>query len=189
MNCPAFVSRPLYVVLAALSLGACAPDNNGSGSGPDAAGGAAGADPTGSWTIERIGDRPVVDDSPASMTFATDGTVAGNGSCNQFTGGYELNGDRISLGPLAATSRMCASEALNEQEIRLFKALGEVARLRIDDDMPILLDAGGDTLEVRLSVARPPSPFPQDRRPDEALDDLLSVGGRPTRRRILLRRL
>ena len=146
---PAFLPRQLFVALVAVSLGACAPDSTGSGNTPDAAGA---ADPTGSWTIERIGDRPVVDESPASMTFATDGTVAGNGSCNRFTGGYELNGDRISLGPLAATSRMCAAEALNEQEVRLFKALGEVAGLRIEENVLVLVDAGGEPL-VRASRA------------------------------------
>ena len=86
------------------------------------------------------------------MTFATDGTVAGNGSCNRFTGGYEINGDRISMGPLAATSRMCAAEALNEQETRLFRALGEVAGIRIEGNVLILVDSSGDPL-VRASRA------------------------------------
>jgi heat shock protein HslJ len=146
MNRPAFALRRLFLVVAAFALGACAPDNADSGASGGPSADTAATDPIGSWTIDQIGGRPVVDDSPASLTFATDGTVAGNGSCNQFTGGYELNGDRMSLGPLAATSRMCASEALNDQEIRLFEALGEVVRLRIDGDVLTLVDAGGDTL-------------------------------------------
>ncbi len=150
MTRPVAVARRLFIALGALALAACAPDDAGTGDAEGPGGAVSVPDPAGSWTIQQIGDRPVVDGSPASMAFAEDGTVAGNGSCNQFTGGYEINGDRLSLGPLAATSRLCSEEAMNDQEMRLFKALGEVAGFRIEENQLVLLDSAGESL-VRAS--------------------------------------
>ena len=41
----------------------------------------------GAWTVEYIGERPVIDNSPATIEFAEEGRVGGNASCNRFVGG------------------------------------------------------------------------------------------------------
>ena len=40
----------------------------------------------GAWTVEYIGERPVIDNSPAFIEFAEEGRAGGNASCNRFTG-------------------------------------------------------------------------------------------------------
>ncbi len=42
-----------------------------------------------------------------TATFNPDGTVNGSGGCNNYTGGYTLAGDQISVGPLASTMMFC----------------------------------------------------------------------------------
>ncbi len=138
--------RSIVFALSLLTLAGCAPDT----AETDAPAGTEAIDPTGSWTIEAIGDRPVIDKSPTAITFTTDGTVAGNAGCNQFTGGFELTGTRLSMGPLAVTQRMCAVEALMEQEGRFLKALENVDGVSMDNGMLVLTDAAGETL-VRAS--------------------------------------
>lgn len=39
---------------------------------------------SGIWYIEYIGDRPVIDRSPARIQFTEDGAINGNASCNRF---------------------------------------------------------------------------------------------------------
>ncbi len=140
------MARSLVFAISLMTLAACAPDaaDTGTPATTDA------IDPTGSWTIEAIGDRPVIDKSPTAMTFTTDGTVAGNAGCNQFTGGFELSGTRLSMGPLAVTQRMCAVEALMEQEGRFLKALQQVDGVSMDNGLLVMTDASGETL-VRAS--------------------------------------
>lgn len=138
--------RSIALAISLLTLAACAPDT----ADTDKPAATDAIDPTGSWTIEVIGDRPVIDRSPTAITFTADGTVAGNAGCNQFTGGFELTGMRLSMGPLAATQRMCAVEALMEQEGRFLKALERVDGVSMENGILVLTDATGETL-IRAS--------------------------------------
>jgi len=58
-----------------------------------------------------------------TATFAAD-HVSGDGGCNAFSGPYETTGSAITIGPLAATTRLCGDEALDTQEARYLAALG-----------------------------------------------------------------
>lgn len=103
----------------------------------------------GEFTVERIEDRPVLDRSPASLTFDADGRVHGLASINRFTGTWTLDGDALTLSPLA-TTRMAGAPALMEQEQRLLDALGRVGRADLSDGMLVLSSAEGVEL-VRAS--------------------------------------
>ena len=100
----------------------------------------------GSWTFERVRDRPVVDRSPAHILFGAEGRVAGSASCNRMTGSYTVDGETLALSPMAVTRRMCAVEALMEQEARVLAALGEVAGWRIEQGLLVLVDEEGGEL-------------------------------------------
>lgn len=41
------------------------------------------------------------------VQFKNETELNGNGGCNRFGGSYELNGDRLIVGPLAMTKRAC----------------------------------------------------------------------------------
>ena len=61
--------------------------------------------------------------------------VSGSAGCNNFTSTYRLEGDKLSIGPAAATRRMCASpEGIMEQEQRFLNALETVATARLEGD-------------------------------------------------------
>jgi heat shock protein HslJ len=73
--------------------------------------------------------------------------VTGFSGCNEFTGGYELKGDALSFGPLAATRRFCAGAA-GDIEQAFLGALGKVSGWRLDRQMLLLLC--GDRVLARL---------------------------------------
>ncbi|MFL5709357.1 MAG: META domain-containing protein [Chloroflexota bacterium] len=61
----------------------------------------------------------------ASATFA-DATVSGNAGCNDYTGGYTVDGDKLTIGPLASTRKACGP-AQSALETVFLTALGRVA--------------------------------------------------------------
>ena len=114
------------------------------GSAPDAIGSAA-ADLTGTWSVEYIDARPVIDFSPASITFGVDGRISGNASCNRFSGGYVVSGRSLTIGPLGVTRKACV-EALMDQEQRFLNTIEQVVAWDIGNAMLSLRDANGKTI-------------------------------------------
>jgi heat shock protein HslJ len=107
------------------------------------------ADLIGGWAVEYIGERPVIDNSPAYMEFNEEGRVAGNSSCNQFTGTYVMSGDSLVFSKLASTKKMCPP-ALMEQETSFLTALEGVAKVRFEKGLLMLLDSN-DKMLVKAS--------------------------------------
>jgi heat shock protein HslJ len=61
----------------------------------------------------------------ASATFAA-GTISGNAGCNDYTGTYTVDGDKLTIGPLATTKKGCGP-AQTALETAYLAALGRVA--------------------------------------------------------------
>lgn len=108
----------------------------------------------GPWFVEYIGDRPVIDRSPANFLFDENGQVTGSASCNSFTGSYETSGDSLKFGLLATTRRACI-EALDEQEQRFLATVPNVAQWAVEYGLLVLSDAKGQEL---FRAARHSSP-------------------------------
>lgn len=91
------------------------------------------------WTVTgynngRGGVVSVIIGTELTMSFA-DGTVGGSAGCNQYSGPYELNGDQISVGPLANTERACSEpEGIMQQESEFLAALQSAATYTVDGD-------------------------------------------------------
>jgi putative lipoprotein len=83
------------------------------------------------------------------LQFVSATEVAGFGGCNSFTGRADLSGGKVRLGPLAATQRACAPQAMAE-EAMFFGALGRARSAREENGQLILLDEAGKPL-VRFS--------------------------------------
>ena len=49
----------------------------------------------GAWIMTGINGKPIIAGSTPSLNFEDDGKVNGNGSCNQFFGGYHFTGRRF----------------------------------------------------------------------------------------------
>jgi heat shock protein HslJ len=53
------------------------------------------------------------DDTSLYVQFEADGKLGGFAGCNRFFGSYELSGSTISIGPLGATRKGCASPIMS----------------------------------------------------------------------------
>jgi heat shock protein HslJ len=96
----------------------------------------------GAWTVEYIGERPVIDNSPAYIEFAEEGRAGGISSCNWFTGAYVHSGSSLTFSNMAFTKKMCFP-ALMEQEARFLAALERVAKVQMQNGLLVLLDVEG----------------------------------------------
>ena len=93
----------------------------------------------------------------AGQTLAfEDGRVHGSGGVNRFAGEYALDGDRLSLGPLAAT-RMAGPPEANQAELEFFAALERAVLLTVADGVLALADADGAEL-LRFVPGTPTEP-------------------------------
>ena len=80
-------------------------------------------------------------DTTVDAMFA-DGTVSGTGGCNQYNGSYELDGDKLSVGPLAGTMMAC-EQAIMDQETAYMAALQSASSYEIDGNMLTIKDSPG----------------------------------------------
>ena len=78
----------------------------------------------------------------ASATFA-DGVVSGNAGCNDYTGGYTVDGDKLTIGPLAVTRKACGP-AETAVETVFLTTLGRVATYTVS----------GGSLELKTADAK-----------------------------------
>ena len=127
------------------------------------------------WVLVAYGEaaNPTVVEEGATTTalFGADGSVSGSGGCNQYSGSYELNGDQISFGPIAAT--MMACDKGMDTETAYFAALDKAERVEFTPEgrLNIFYESGAnklvfikgqtplaDTLWVLLSYGDPNNP-------------------------------
>ena len=68
-----------------------------------------------------------------TASFGTDGNLTGNAGCNNYNGTYTVNGNQITIGPLASTRKMCNDPAgIMDQETQYLAALGTAATYQIE---------------------------------------------------------
>ncbi|VXC41378.1 META domain-containing protein [Pseudomonas sp. 8Z] len=80
-----------------------------------------------SYDVEWIGERPLIDNSHLSITFAADGRAHGNTGCNHWFANYTLEKQTIRFETPGSTRKQCAP-ALMEQEKRFLDAITQVQR-------------------------------------------------------------
>lgn len=98
----------------------------------------------GTWNIEVVANKPVIDYSPAQLIFAEEGSLSGNNSCNNFFGSYSIYGDNVRLIPAGNTMKACV-DALMGQEQRVMTAMPEVTKASLVKGKLLLKDAMGNT--------------------------------------------
>lgn len=107
------------------------------------------------WSCEAMFEREVRGEAPMTLEFLADGTVKGNGGCNDFSGQYTLDGDSLSFGPFVSTKKACGP-ATDEQEYAFMTFLPRISRVEVDDDelhlfseetpLPMAFSSGGGGL-------------------------------------------
>ncbi len=104
----------------------------------------------GTWLVEDIQSRGVMDYLQTTLQVSNGGGVSGFGGCNRYFGDAEIDGEEIRFGALGST-RMACPEAVMDQESRFFAALELVRRWRVEPTGLLhLLDSEGATI-IRLS--------------------------------------
>jgi heat shock protein HslJ len=101
----------------------------------------------GPWNITHVnngqqGVTSIPSGVSASISFLPDNTVQGNGGCNDFSGGYTVEGDNITIGPLMGTLKACGEPA-DTFERQLMAALGNSTKWSVSAGTLDLRDAGG----------------------------------------------
>lgn len=105
------------------------------------------------WRLSHLGDQPVLAHPPATLLFGTDGRLSGHSACNRFTGSYQLEGDRLSVGPVAATRIGCPGP-IGQQESHYLQAL-QGARQVQQQDGALLIRGASEVPVLRFLPARP----------------------------------
>lgn len=102
-----------------------------------------------SWQVTGINNgreavASVLGGTQVTLHFGPDARVTGSGGCNRYTGAYQVEAARLSIGQVAATRMACAvPEGAMAQEQQFLAALATVASLRIEGDRLELRTAAG----------------------------------------------
>ena len=86
----------------------------------------------------------VVIGSQLTADFSVNGQLSGSAGCNNYTAGYKVTGESITIGPAASTRKACADPAgVMEQEAQFLEALESAATYRIEGSQLELRTADG----------------------------------------------
>lgn len=85
------------------------------------------------WYCQMLFAREVAEDSTLTIEFLADGKVKGSGGCNNFSGPYTLDGEKLRIGPLLSTKKSCGP-SLDEQEFTYQSFLSRIQTVKVDDD-------------------------------------------------------
>jgi heat shock protein HslJ len=102
------------------------------------------------WRLIRLNDKPIVvapqQHEPTLIFDRQSQRVSGSGSCNQVTGGYELNGDELTFNHMAST-RMACPQGM-DTEAAFLQVLTKVNKWRIVGRDLELFDANGKSVAL-----------------------------------------
>ncbi len=100
----------------------------------------------------------VLADTEITATFAQDGRLMGTAGCNSYATSYQVSGNQITFGPVAATMMMCgAPEGIMEQEGAYLAALEAATTYQIEGNQLSLANSAGET--VLTYMVREPTPL------------------------------
>ncbi|SDT02790.1 Heat shock protein HslJ [Halopseudomonas xinjiangensis] len=99
------------------------------------------------WQVEHIDGEPILEQTAITLEFRSDNRLVGVGSCNNFTGEYQLGEEGLTFSQALTTMKACAPEIL-EQERRFLRSLEGIGWFDLDRDGELLLQ-GDDNRSIR----------------------------------------
>jgi heat shock protein HslJ len=84
----------------------------------------------------------VLNGTTVTAIFGADGSLSGNGGCNSYNSTYKVDGDKITIGAVAATRMACAQDVM-DQEQAYFTALANATTYSLSKNTLELRDATG----------------------------------------------
>jgi heat shock protein HslJ len=100
--------------------------------------------PGSEWVLVDLAGTAALPGGKATLVFTDAGRVAGNGSCNRFTGTLLVTGAALKIGPLASTRMACLDSDVSKQEDTYLKALGAATRYAYEDPYLLIYAEGFD---------------------------------------------
>ncbi len=99
----------------------------------------------GTWQVESIQGKAVIDRSPARFIFSDKQQVSGSASCNNFSTYYQLSDNHLTIQPAAVTRKMCPPVLMN-QETRFLAGLAQIKRYQLKQNKLYLLDENDNSI-------------------------------------------
>ncbi len=97
-----------------LAISACAQIGEG-GAWPDI---------SGPWLVESIAGETLPADAGVTIAFAADGSVSGNGGCNNYRGRYAYRKGVVTISEVGSTMMACVEAGRMEREATFHARLG-----------------------------------------------------------------
>jgi len=98
------------------------------------------------WLVMTVNEFPIVPGRPPLIILGADGTVGGNGGCNDFLGTYQTNSDRLRIGSFGSTLSSCGDSEAKEFEEILFGVLRSDPFFELSKDSLRLTSPEGTTV-------------------------------------------
>ena len=98
------------------------------------------------WTLMAYRKTRPISGTTLTATFQ-DGQIRGSAGCNSYSGSYQVNGEAISVGPIAITEMACLEpEGIMEQEMLFAQFLSDAQTFRLADGKMELVRTDGEAL-------------------------------------------
>lgn len=97
------------------------------------------------WQPTLLGADEIAADSGMFVLFAVDGSIKGNGGCNNFFGSLQTTDGELSVGELGASRMACPPEIM-DREMAFMKALQDTTQFEMGENSLQLLGAGNELL-------------------------------------------
>lgn len=97
------------------------------------------------WALTTLEGEPVLAGTFVTAQFGEDGSVGGSAGCNTYSASYELDGNKLSIGPAMSTMMACEPQ-VTAQEGAYLAMLDSVASYKVEGENLSLYDA--DKAEV-----------------------------------------
>ncbi len=107
------------------------------------------------WNLAAVGGEGVELGENALEPHLTleGGQASGSGDCNQFSGGYELDGNTLGFGQLAMTMKACIEGM--ELDSKLSQALENTETFAIEGAQLMLMDPSGTVVATFMAGEAP----------------------------------
>ena len=92
------------------------------------------------WQPALLGADKIAADSGMFVLFAVDGSIKGNGGCNNFFGSLQTAEGELSVGELGATRMACPPDIM-DREMAFMKALQDTTQFEMGENSLQLLGA------------------------------------------------
>jgi len=94
------------------------------------------------WKLNHFNQQPLIPNTSITISFSK-GRVSGNAGANSYFASYTVEGQRLSVGPVASTKLFkMKPEGVMDQEQRFLNALAKMSRIQLNNDSLRLIDEG-----------------------------------------------